>query len=402
MAKLIFIHCLKGECAIGSISNALKPSDEHLRMLRSVYAVLDRKLAAKALASSVSLLTSDMLNSASKSDLFAQFQNIRCLLESVVDILGAQLFDGFQFVKAIIKAHSGTSNNIASANSTARLIFECTLLVTRTVPSLQAVLEAAAPRSGNTKSSMNDFDSVNDGEMQGFRRSMVGLRKSILTWCLTDLCRLYHKKVSQEEQARCSDTYYERGAVTRGPGAPDYSSVLSEAKTSQGEDDRSSSFHKMMTFIRCVLFLSLPSSKELETFASTGEDNMQSGRYCRIDFCCCFGINIDDEMLRIVLSSNSLTSGTALSIIENLILRCGGSSTAEIRCNAKTVWDMYRLAEYSPEFRSDAFGRNGSVSSSDDDSESFVDDEQYGRKRRKLDGDQSCHAMSFDKSKLPR
>ena len=339
MAQLIFTHCLKGECSSGSVSNALKPSDEHLRMLRSAYAVLDRKLAANALASSVSNLASDVLNPVSKtSDLDAQFQSISCLLCAVVDTLG-KLYDGFHFAKSIIKAQSGISKTMTSANITARLIFECTLLVTRTVPSLQTSLGAAA-RAAHKKSSSSDFDSVDEGDLNLFRSSMLGLRKSILGWCETDLCRVYRDKVIQEEQAKCSDTYYERGAVTRGPGAPDYNSILTEDISSINDAGSSSPFTRMMTLIRCLLFLYPPSSKELASFSIAGEDKFQ-----RLGFCCRYGVDIDDEMLQIILSSANFTPNTALSVIENLIIRCGRNDVAKISCNVDTVWRMWKLAE---------------------------------------------------------
>lgn len=106
MAQLIFAHCLQGERSSGSVSNALKPNDDHLRMLRSVYAVLDRTSAANALASSVTSLASDVLNDSKTSGPSSQLHALSFLLCSVVDALG-QLYDGFAFVKAIIKSQVG-------------------------------------------------------------------------------------------------------------------------------------------------------------------------------------------------------------------------------------------------------------------------------------------------------
>ncbi|KAL7535980.1 hypothetical protein ACHAXR_006845, partial [Thalassiosira sp. AJA248-18] len=402
VAQMIFSHCLQGECALGSVSNALKPNDEHLRILRSVYSVLDRKLAANALASSVSSLASDVLNLASNSDLIGQFQSISCLLCAVVNALG-DIFDGFHFVNAIINIHSGTCKTITSAHTTARLVFECSLLVTRTVPSLQAALDAAAPRQGNKKSSFHNFDSVDEGELNCFRNSMLGLRKSILRWCASDLCSVYHNKVSQEEETKCSDTYYERGAVIKGPGAPDFNSILgTEANPSPKS---SSPFHRMMTLIRCMLFLSPPSSKELESFAMTGEE-MHNDRFHRFDFCCQYGVDVDDEMLQIILSSADFTQNTALSIIETLVGRCGSTSAAKICCKVSTVWKMYSLAEYSPVFRSDFGNKSGSFSSDEKDSDASADEgsdtEHFGRKRRKPEGGRAPQVVRPDKWKLPR
>eukprot|EP00571_Detonula_confervacea_P003451 CAMPEP_0172329500 /NCGR_PEP_ID=MMETSP1058-20130122/60916_1 /TAXON_ID=83371 /ORGANISM="Detonula confervacea, Strain CCMP 353" /LENGTH=2101 /DNA_ID=CAMNT_0013046679 /DNA_START=37 /DNA_END=6342 /DNA_ORIENTATION=- len=397
VAQLIFTHCLQGECSSGSISNALKPNDDHLRMLRSVYAMLDRKLAANALASSVSSLSLDVLNPVSEtSDLSSQLQNISYLLCAVVDALGP-LYDGFHFVKAIIKAQSGMSKTMTSVTTSARLIFECSLLVTRTVPSLHTALEAASKKS-NKKSSFSDFDSVDGAELDCFRKNMLGLRKAILRWCITDVCHVYHGKVSQEEQARCADAYFERGAVTRGPGAPDYHSVL-DVHSSPEEGDCSSPFQRMIALVRCMLFLSLPSSKEMETFAMSGE-GMEYDRFQRINFCCIYGVDVDDKVLQMIISSPHITPNTALSVIENLLLRCGSKCAAKVSCNVTTVSSLYQLAEYVPEWRSDLSNNSVSPSSNENGSNTSADEANDIEKMRENGG--ASTVTRLDKSKLPR
>ena len=339
VAKMIFTHCLLGERSSGSVSNALKPNDDHLRILRSVYAVLDRKLAADALASSVSSLTSDVLNQACTTEDFnSQLHSISCLLCSVVDALGT-LYDGFHFVKAIIKAQASIPKTITSVNISSRLIFECTLLVTRTVSSFQSGL---ASQRANKKSSFSELDMVDGEELDSFRKQMLGLRKSILKWCVTVLCPVYHNKVIKEEQAKCADTYYERGAVKRGPGAIDFDSVLDINLSPESLSDRPPPSERMMRLVRCMLFLSLPDSKEMATFTSTDEE-MENDRYQRIRFCCQYGADIDDGIFKTILSSPNITPHTSISLIENLLLRCGSNSTANVDCTIATVKDMYRL-----------------------------------------------------------
>eukprot|EP00581_Thalassiosira_minuscula_P003929 CAMPEP_0183747604 /NCGR_PEP_ID=MMETSP0737-20130205/67347_1 /TAXON_ID=385413 /ORGANISM="Thalassiosira miniscula, Strain CCMP1093" /LENGTH=2129 /DNA_ID=CAMNT_0025983317 /DNA_START=37 /DNA_END=6424 /DNA_ORIENTATION=+ len=405
VAQLIFTHCLKGECSSGSVSNALKPTDDHLRILRSAYAVLDRKLAANALASSVSSLAADAFDSASNtSDINSQLQNISWLLCAVVDALG-KLYDGFHFVKAMIKYQSsGTSKTMISVDTTARLIFECTLLVTRTIPSLQTAFDTNASRNGNKKSPIYDYDAVDEEELARFRTSMLGLRKTILSWCATDFCRVYYAKVKQEEKAKRAETNYEQGAVKRGPGAPDWSSALGADSFSEVNDR--SPFHRMMTSIRCILFLS---PKDLETFSITASEEIERDginvSVSVVNMVLMYGVDVDDEMMQIILSSSNVTPNTALSVIENLLLRCGSSSPATVNCNMDTVWNMYKLAEYKPVFRSDYSNGSNSFSSNDNDSMIVCDDSKSDTEKRvrkeKLQGG-SEDLSAPDKSKLPR
>merc|ERR1712194_798543 len=143
---------------------------------------------------------------------------------------------GFHFAKAIIEAQSGASQTTTSVNATARLIFECTLLVTRTIPPQE-------------KTPLCDSTVLDQGELNFFRKDMLALRKTILQWLLTDLCRVYYPRVTQEENklrfssSTYSDIYYEQGAVTKGPGAPDFNCVLG---TTPEANNHSSPFHRMM------------------------------------------------------------------------------------------------------------------------------------------------------------
>ena len=387
MAKIIFAHCIQGEDSSGSVSHVVRSNnDDHLQMLRSVYAVLDRKVAANALASCVSSMASNVLSLVSKSDQNIQLQNISCLLSSVVDALG-ELYDGFHFAKAMIETQSGASQTMTSVNAAARLIFECTLLVTRTI-------------STQENTPLCDSSVLDQGELKSFRKNMLALRKTILQWLLTDLCGVYYPRVTQEENklrdssSTYSDTYYEQGAVAKGPGAPDFNCVLS---TTFEANNHSSTFHRMLVFFRCLLFLS---QKELKIFAMTG-DELDKGRFQRIMFCCQYGADIDDEMLQMILSSSDLTPNTALSVIESLLLRCRNGCAAKISCTVNTIWDMYRLAEYKPVVRKD-FGNNTEPLSPGDDDFSMPDSitcdtEQTGKKRKRT-SDQTRDKIS----KLPR
>lgn len=371
VAELIFTHCLQGECTSGSVSNALKPNDDHLRILRSAYAVLDKKLATTALASCVTTMMS--------SD---QLENITSLLCTVVESLGT-LHDGFLFVEAIIKYHSGTSKTKSSINAAARLIFECTILVTRAIPSLQS--SQAAARKTARGQLLYSFGDIGEEKLNGFRKSMLTLRKKILRWCSTDFCRVHYKSVAGEERDNCSDTYYEQGCVTRGPGAPDFGSVLSGVERS----DNSSSFLRMMKLIRCILLLS---PEEIETsFSMTSEDGqVDQDRSKHVMFCCQYGADVDNEMMQIILSSPNMTPNTAVSLIESLIARCSDNKDSVITCDVDTAWKMYSLAEYTPVFHSTFAETDPSDTSSDE-----ID--QSSRKRKGSQNNKPANGL-----KVPR
>lgn len=166
---MIFTHCLRGECSAGSVSNALKSSDDHLRMLRSAYAALgDSRLAAKALALSINGIASNFFES-SDGDVHSHFGDIIRLVSVVVKSLG-KLFNGFYFVESFIHISSGpaTAKKKASIKTSARLIFEFTLLL------------------------VGDSDKSEE-ELAHFRQDMLRLRKQILIWCLESLCPAYFR-----------------------------------------------------------------------------------------------------------------------------------------------------------------------------------------------------------------
>ena len=72
-----------------------------------------------------------------------------------------------------------------------------------------------------------------------------------------------------------------------------------------------------------------------------------------------------------MLTSDTITPTTAISLIENLVERCNVDSTAKvIDLSSNTVMDMYRLAEYRPVLRNkDVVTNNESADecSSDED-----------------------------------
>ena len=301
VAKQVFIHCLTGEVSDnGYEGTAMNPGHEHFEILKSVYKVLDSALAAQCLASAVLQLTSD-----------SSTQSHSRTLRLVANTLGS-IFDPFEFAEYIIQSKSGSQcRSISNANANARFIFDCTLLV------------------GLSKDSR-------------FEHKMLSLKKTILRWCVSDLGDAYDKKICQNENTRCNDTYDGSGPVIKGPGESDFRSYLNPKSI-----EKNTTIHGFITVVCCLLFLIPPSnSMDIEAFAIRNFDDEESD--C-IKSCCEFK-NMDNEMLDIVLESR-LTPTTAIGLIENLTRGCRDSNE-DIPISSQVIHKMYDLSKYDPQFHS--------------------------------------------------
>ena len=282
VAEQVFSHCI----AQGDSHESTK---DKLHILKAVYVTLDRKTSAATLASSIVTLESEAIDLGSKrDDIILLYKDLHAHLCKVVDIL-EHSFDGFHFVKSIIEAKLGTSSNITTAQHSSRLIMLCATLVTR--------------RYGE--------DIIEDKELSQFRQNMLQLRKSITKWCMNDLCTVYHNRVKQEEERKCSDSQFEHGAVVSGPGSADYSSGLDPHSKLYSSDQRSS-FYDLMSIMRCLMFLRGPSSSDMNFLLGESSD---LGYNNSVEFCCKYGVDIDDELvstdktrLRLYIARDSLCS----------------------------------------------------------------------------------------------
>ncbi|KAL7500440.1 hypothetical protein ACHAWT_008914, partial [Skeletonema menzelii] len=326
VARQVFTYLISQE------DSSNESAKDKLHVLKAVYVTLDRKDAAATLASSVIALESEVIEVGSKGDaVMLQYKDLHAHVCKVVENLGKS-FDGFHFAASIIEAKMGcTTLKLSDALNSSRLIFLCATLVTRDISSLQ-----------------HHDEEVNAKELSQYRLKMLKLRKSIMQWCMKDLCSVYHAKIIQEEERKCADAQFERGAVVSGPGVANYSSAL-DANSHRNTSDQRSPFNDLMSTVRCLLFISHPLSSDMEFFLGKYSD----GDHCnRVEFCCNYGADIDDELIQLVLTSDSVTPITAISLIENLVERCNVSSPAKVvDFSSSTVMNMYKLAEYIPVLR---------------------------------------------------
>jgi integrator complex subunit 1 len=294
VVKQIFVHCLAGDTTTDEDA-VMNPRQLHLDMLRSVCAVINSGLAAESLAAAVVDLTS-----------LSPAQSYSNVIRTVVDNIGDQ-FDAFTFAECIVKSKMGVLTKFSTANECARLILECAVL------------------TGGLKPDSK------------FGNKMLSLRKSILHWCVTDLGALYTRRISQEENARCNDSYDGNGRVAKGPAEFSFSSYLDSRSV-----DKNGPMYKYMTVVRSLLFLA--PSIDLKAF-----DEEESECYKT----CSKYPHIDDDMLDIILGSSSITHSTAVALVETLVFGCSSNVENDIPISSQAIWRLYGLAEYVPELYSE-------------------------------------------------
>ena len=246
-----------------------------LNIFRAVYATMDKKEAAKTLAASIIALELEMRSGSTNGGTILQYQDFHAHLCKVIETLDTS-FDGFQFATSVIEAKMGTTSKQIDALNSSRLIFFCATLASRNMSSLQ------------------DQDTE---ELSQFRTKMLTLRKSIMHWCMNDLCSTFHKKIAQEEERKCADSQFERGAVLSGPGVADYSSLL-DGNISRNIGDQQSSFNILISIMRCLMFISHRTSSDMKYLVGEYSDS----EHCkRVDYCCKYGVDIDDELVSYLL-----------------------------------------------------------------------------------------------------
>ena len=275
VARQVFTHCI----GIAQGDSPNESAKDKFHVLRAVYMTLDKKDAAATLASSIIALESDVIELGSKrEEIMLQYKDLHAHLCKVVDALNTS-FDGFHFAKSIIDIKMCTTSTTADAQNSGRLIFLCATLITRN-------------------------KEVDNEELSQFRMNMLKLRKAIMKWCLEDLCSVYHKKVIQEEERKCADSQFEHGAVVRGPGMADYSSAL-DADSHCNTSGQRSAFNDLMSIMRCLMFLSHPPSSEMKLLLG---ECLDGDHYNRVEFCCKYGVDIDDELVSSYLSIRAARS----------------------------------------------------------------------------------------------
>ena len=193
-------------------------------------------------------------------------------------------------------------------------------------------------------------------EMTLLTPKLLATRKMILHWCLNTYAKGIIKNKSKSSSQPKTKKRDSKSIYLVGAGTPDFSSSF-DGKSSSCKI----SYVRLMTNLRCLLFLAKSDSEELLTFLmpSCSTQVISSGQLChdlqrRVRICSEYGVNIDNETLWIILKSTmsvecAIDSSTTLSLIEQLMYHCRNGQTAEILIDdSKILWEMYKLVEYFP------------------------------------------------------
>ena len=112
--------------------------------------------------------------------------------------------------------------------------------------------------------------------------------------------------------------------------------------------------------MRCLLLLEEPDSDLTKRFIFPGDtftdadESVWEQELRRLRVCCCFGRDLSDELLWIVVRSASLKEtfdpDMSIQILENLFEGCNQKSTGSLSVNdASVVWEMYNLIVLPPQ-----------------------------------------------------
>lgn len=262
----------------------------------------------------------------------------------------------------------------------ARIVYECVTLIVP--PSSQQLNSGLLPhRSLQSKSNRkdgfafrsNDKHLSKDHQLaQLLSPKLLRVRKIILQWCLNSFATVLHnrkdracndpalvvgKKLKKKQAIRTKSM--NNSKMEEGAGAPDYSSVLDGITTLETSIMSSSFFMKTL---RCLLFIEKPVTKDLSTFLALNFQYLESDRVSiseekayQIQVCCDYGVDIDNEVIRIILDAvgspkSVIDASVAIFIIEQLFYQCRDGQHGVLRIDDyKIIWDLYNLTEYTPE-----------------------------------------------------
>jgi integrator complex subunit 1 len=317
---------------------------DHLSMIHAVHDVLPGQLCANGIASSIlDMLTKPpvSLGELSKPQLVRKIQK---LILSMAKKFGSS-FDACAVLNAMLsfKSDPDSSWTREDEESKARIMFQCvTLLV-----DLTAITQRIEPAGKSVKTinpTENDISTV--------KAKLVEARKLLIRWCCEDyapLCPSTADKSMVKTSVNGSSTRKRDEIVGAGPA--DYSSIL------DGVGDRS--FPSWVEVIRCMLFLETSKSTILRRFLSMGDTAVEDlpgwdNEAKRINFCCDYGADVDDEMMWAILKTatkenNGTPNDIALLVLEHMFECCKINMKPSLLIqDSKLLWKLYDLVEYIP------------------------------------------------------
>lgn len=262
-----------------------------------------------------------------RSDRVRLVKKLRGIIRALSSELGSA-FDGTVLIEALRSYDvSKAAWYACDEKDKARLMFQCVTM------SVSPFLESF------------ERSTLSDDEIVSLRQSLSLMRKILLEW----FCTKYVPHFSSNQKLNRMENGREELSVS---GEPMFSSVLSPPS---GQKKMPS----WLALMRCLLLLEEPESDLTKRFIcpddtfTDADGSVWEQELRRLRVCCCFGRDLNDESVWIVLRSASLKQtidpDMSIQILENLFEGCNRKSTGSISVsNASLVWEMYNLILLPP------------------------------------------------------
>lgn len=315
-----------------------------LSMIHAVHDVLPGQLCANGIASSIlDMLMKPpfSLNDLSKQQLVRRIQK---LIQAIAKKFGSS-FDSYAILNAMmsLKVDPEVLWTMGDEENKARIMFQCvTLLV-----DLTATTKRIEPTGKSTKT----FNPL-EHDISTVKAKLAEARKLLIRWCCVDyapLCPSNPDKIKKSAMANGSLGKKKDEIVGAGPA--DYSSILDGVS--------GTSFPSWVEVIRCMLFLEASESPILHKFLSMGDTMIENlpgwdDEAKRINFCCDYGADVDDEMVWVILKTASeenkgRSNNVALVVLEHMFESCKINMKPSLLVqDSSLLWKLYDLVEYIP------------------------------------------------------
>jgi integrator complex subunit 1 len=353
VSRQIFLRILREQIPPMESGNTSSPT-ELMQMMAAVYGALPSTLSCEGLAMAFLTLLAERTEGGESSFVARrehqqEVKTIRSLVRSVASTLGSG-FDGCGLIASLLSFDVNTESwSLEDEDDKARLLYECATLL---VP---LPFKEDSRHKSQRQVQHRHLDSRSDEDIASLRSKLKRARKLMLDWCCNEYAprwqEMNDKQKAHHELVKKCLKRGEQADEPMGAGPPDFNSVLGGEETANSPE--------CLDTMRCVLFMVDAESTELQEFLFPGEPSEMKDpalfeyQY-RIQQCCEYGSDLDDEMLWILLKSAALPNGgidssMALPLIEVLFERCNKDRAATLQLtDPNLVWALYRLVEYFP------------------------------------------------------
>ena len=342
VTKHIYGHILR-EILVTMDSLDSKFSD-HLSMIHAVHDVLPGQLCANGIASSIldMLIKPPVaLEEISKLQLVRRIQK---LIQFIAKKFGSS-FDAHGVLNAMLsfKVSPEFLWTIGDEENKARIMFQCITLLVDDKAIIQQI-ESTGKSVKIINPSENDIAMV--------KAKLVKARKLLIRWCCVDYAPLCPSISDKEKRITLTNgSSRKKKDEIVGAGPPDYSSILDGVS--------GKSFPRWVEVIRCMLFLESSESPILRQFFSMGDTSVEDtpeweNEAKRINFCCDYGADVDDEMMWAILETvtkenTDKSNDIALVVLEHIFECCKTRTKPSLLIqDSRLLWKLYDLVEYIP------------------------------------------------------